>query len=63
MDLLSLRSIGVCSGFGDEPLTSLCDPGTLNEEQLRVPSKVESCVDDLQMTGRYVLAVVRKPTE
>jgi len=63
LDLLSLHAIGVCSGFGDDPLASLCDPGTLNEDQQRVLREVETCDDDLLMTGRYVLAVVRKPAD
>ncbi len=60
LTMLSLTAIGVCSGFGSDPLTAVCDPGTLDGSQKKVLREVETCDDDLVMTGRYVLAVSRK---
>ncbi len=61
MGLLSLHAIGMCSGFGGDPLTPVCDPGTLDKDQRRVLREVEACDDDLLMASRFVFAVVSKP--
>lgn len=61
MTLLSLHGIGPCSGFGDDPLASLCDPGKLDDGRRRILREVEACDDDLLMASRYVLAIARKP--
>jgi 2-polyprenyl-3-methyl-5-hydroxy-6-metoxy-1,4-benzoquinol methylase len=61
MELLSMHAIGMCSGFGSDPLAAVCDPGELDGDQRRILRGVEKCDDDLLMASRFVLAVVRKP--
>jgi 2-polyprenyl-3-methyl-5-hydroxy-6-metoxy-1,4-benzoquinol methylase len=61
LTLLKLHGIGLCSGFESDPLTAVCDPGTLSEEQQSILRQVEDCDDDLVMAGRYVLAIAKKP--
>lgn len=61
LTVLKLTGVGLCSGFGDDPLATLCDPGTLDENSRRVLREVETCDDELLMASRYVLAVARKP--
>lgn len=62
MELQSLHAIGLCSGFGGDPLTLVCDPGELDDDQRRVLREVETCDDDLLMTSRFVFAVTQKPS-
>lgn len=62
LKLLKLMGIGLCSGFGSDPLADLCDPGTLDEAQRRSLRKIEACDDDLVMAGRFVLTVSQKPS-
>ncbi len=57
---LSLNGVGLCSGFGGDPLARLCDPSTLDEDQRRVLREVENCDEELLMAGRYVFAVTQK---
>jgi 2-polyprenyl-3-methyl-5-hydroxy-6-metoxy-1,4-benzoquinol methylase len=61
LNTLSLHAVGLCSGFGGDPLAPLCDPGTLDEQQRQVLRQVESCDEELLTAGRYVLAVAQKP--
>jgi SAM-dependent methyltransferase len=56
-----LYPIGTFSGFLSDPLTTVCDPGTLDARQQAMLRQIETGVDDeLLMASRYVLAVVRK---
>ncbi len=57
---LSLTGVGLCSGFGGDPLARLCDPSTLDEGQRRVLREIETCDDELLMATRYVFAVTQK---
>ena len=60
--MLGLHGIGPYSGFGVDPMRSICDPQKLSTRQLEMLGEIEDAVDDeTLMASRYVLAALRKP--
>ena len=56
-----LVGIGICSGFGTDPLAPLCNPAELDPAQRASLGRIESTDDpDLTMAARYVLAIAQK---
>lgn len=61
--ILERHPIGSYSGFGYDPLTGICDPGTLNDKQLEDLREIEMAADpETTMAARYVLVTARKET-
>lgn len=63
-ELLDLRGIGVCSGIPGDPHDHICQPSQISPGEraqlMELELELGKSVSD---GGRYILAIVRKPTE
>ena len=61
LSIVGRHPIGTYSGFGPDPLAAVCDPSTLDPQQLATLRRIEMTVDpDTTMAARYVLVIARK---